>query len=194
MSLGPADAAARISDDESPAYSELHNRVDSTLHDMPPAMRDLLFCVAYTLYSKRKKDIGARLSADGQSGKEISDTLRAILANDHTYQEVLVEAEQRITALTDATSNKVLKNIGGEIVDGIDAKINHTGASFFVRFLYFIKHSAIHALHIILAALIIYAIAQTILIIGPKVGVFLDSVGLKYLGDLLQSLSAGANK
>lgn len=189
MNFGLADGNAKITDGESPAYNEIHAFVEKSFSESPAAIQGLVFCVAYALYSKRKKDMGTRLSKEGKPGEDIARTLQAILANEATYKEVVQEANQHIAALTDETSKKVLEKIGAEIVDGIDERINHTGKPAHIRFWYFLKHSAVHGLHIVVAALIIYALAQSILVIGPQVGIFLDSVGLKYLGDLLKDIA-----
>jgi hypothetical protein len=164
--------------------------------------------MAYTLYKKRKKVVGSRLRADGKSGKEIASTLNLVLANQETYLELVDEAKSRLTALTDATSNQVLSGIAAEIIEGVDkrlshegsngfinrvtdsldARLNHTKASNLMRFVLFLKHSAIHGLHIVVAALMIYFLAKIILFVGPVAGSFLDSLGFKYLGEILKSL------
>jgi len=188
MNFGLLDANHRISDSASPAYNEIRSFVEKSLPDHPSSIQDLVFCVAYTLYSKKKKDMGIRLSKEGKSGAEISKTLKTILANDAVYKEVVDAANVHIASLTDETSKKVLEKIGAEIVDGIDERMHHTNKPWYVRTMYFLRHSALHALHIVMAALIIYLLAKVILVIGPLVGIFLDSIGLKYLGELLKSI------
>ncbi len=186
MSLALPDGMAPLSDVESPAYTEIHARVEDRLHEMEDDLRQLVFCIAYTLYKKKKREYASRIS-DKESW-EIASTLRQMLATNATYDEVISEATQKIVSIRDVTSSEVLSRIGSTIIDGIDDKLHHRSASTGKKFWLFLKESALHGLHIVVAALLIYLIAQILLFVGPNVGNFLDSIGFKYLGELLKTI------
>lgn len=179
-----------LTDYESFAFSQLQSIVKKKYSDAPTNMQELIFSVAYANYKKKKKDVCKLLHEEGKSPEEIIKNVHAVSANEQSYDEYIEDSASTIHAVTDATSNYVLSNMTREIIDGVDTKINHTGKSFPTRLWHFLVESVIHGLHIVVAALIIYLAAQALIFIAPTIGVFLDSIGFKYLGDLLQTIQS----
>lgn len=190
MNLGGPRNMTPLSDGESPAFNQIYDRIEETQQELPPSLRNLTFCIAYTIYKRKKREFGARLQEkENYDGKTLSRNLNNLLANNSFYDEIIREAREKMVALTDATANQVLSKLGATIVDGIDEKLNHNGRTVLQKSAHFLWESFLHAIHIVVAAIMIYAAAKFFILLGPIVGAFLDSLGFKYLGELLKAIS-----
>jgi len=187
MDVGLGPGTKPISEDESPAYKELQRKIERQFEETHPfAMRSMIFCIAYTLYKKEKKEAGHRLRKDDESHDPASivGNVNKVLANEDHYDRFINQAVIHLSAITDATSNQVLSKIGGTIIDGVVQKLPDDLAgrkkSSWIQFRDFFKRSFNHAIEIIMAAIIIVSGAKILGYVGPFISQWLEQIGIKY--------------
>jgi hypothetical protein len=183
----------RLSDVESGAFQSIMKRLESHHPDVAEPIKELVFCVAYALYKRQKLVIGGNLKGEegAKPPRDICSDLNGILNTEEMYDQYINDAKSKIVALTDATSNKILTEMSGAFYAQVESLIQpvivSNPKSRLEVLLEFIYHSFLHALHIVVAALMIYLIAILIVSVGPLVGGFFMDLGEKYLGDVLDT-------
>lgn len=173
---------------ESPAFVEIYKLFKANL-SIRPEMKDLVFCVAYTHYKRKKLETGNRLKGNGVSAKTTCQNINKIMNDPTSYKDILSEAKNKVTDIADVAGRDVLAKLSGIFMQNVTQALRDyrppapVRKSPWRRVASFFLHSAEHALHIVIAALILLAMAVLLRAAQeplPVLANFLEYLGLKY--------------
>lgn len=175
--------AIKPPDNISKAFYELGEYTRNNYKFVSVEMQEMIFCVAYALYAKEKKSF-SNWYVENNNDHSILSKSHQRYCNNESYRLFCEDAVNAITCLSDITAKDVIKQISSVVVSETSEKLgkdissisksvsridkslndekNHNNGM-----IAFIRHSFAHALHILLAATIIYIVARIILYLAP---------------------------
>lgn len=175
----------------SPVYCELQAFVEKNFSDRTQALRDLIFCVAYTEYARSKKNYVINHLRDGTADPGTAAISKAHLQHqgDKNFAKYCKTAENFIAGIQGKASEAALASISSVIVDEIGKKnaalVKEVHSTVHEQsWIAFFKEILRHSLVIICSAALILLIAWLLALIAP----FLLSAGAKYLQPIIDAV------
>lgn len=190
-------------DQPSPAFDDLRKYVDKTFSDRNDGTKELIFALAYTQYSAEKKQFAKTIRKNGRPDQLATSYLP--FATDNQYELFCSSAVSKLNVVATHARDEVLATISNFTVAGVSEVVAPIGKNVDrvvtlltrrrrtvpQRVIVFVLKSAEHALHIIIAAVLLVVLARVI-ILAPLIGPFLEQQGLHYLGELMRLFDPGS--
>lgn len=169
------------------AYDELRKFVDTEYNGRDEEFRAMLFCIAYTEYSKSKKARLGRLEeAKPTGGSLTTDDVQNVLTelcHQDEYRDICKKSEETLLEFGDRFSEDILAGIAGGVTEALKpqlVQLRHGGG-----FLHFVAGSIRHALEIVLAAFILWGLYELLVVSMPV----LEELVTKYLGKIIELIN-----
>lgn len=177
--------SAERPEDVSSAYLELEEVVSLRFGNLPNEIQHILFCIAYTEYTKRKKTRIARAALDGEDID--SRTVKSIhrdLCNQEEYLELCTRAFEKLDAVEASVSLQINRTIAGIVASEVKSEVRKIVPKHTI--FNFIKNSTRHAFEIVIASFVLLAIYYALSAGLPT----LQSTVDKYLGKIVTLFSS----